>query len=929
MPAAMPPRWKRANDELPARECGIQYGRPCAGAAHVTGKTVAAVQATHSTPAADRQAARSVESSGPASAVLAMQRAAGNQAVRQAIGAHQRSTPTAEKRRDQSDGDLRGRPLMADERGWLERSVGRLPDRIRVEQGAEAHLVTTAVNARAAARGYQIAAERDAIDGAIGRITLAHEIGHVLQQLSSAARAPTSDQAEADADAFARTVNSGAPAAVRYSTPMAWAYQKKASQPSDTVDAMIVARDEKVVLIRMRSGKTHRLSWTTNNLPLGAHQGKRTAAGVGVVGQPADTVVLYMVGTSKMPNPATLKFPETFPLVVHKRVGGGAGTGSGAGASGKSGGKVGAGGGGKGGQTGTTAGKQQATGASGTGSTAAPPPESRVPIITVTDLKQIDELTKRGLIQASDAQAIKGKLQKGEALTFDEAIKLLDGLDRVAAPSSEKRTSEGRNSWLEWAKFMEANKDKVSGQSATKEGGMSVEQVKEVITKYKEFVGIKDPPPGSPGEEKSFDPETRKGWNALGEADKDLLRDYIKKYGPLKGPKSDSFTFGDAERFALALRISPNYVKAGGREALLQMINDPVFIVGTSLSITLYVAAWLNPEPIFSKGAAAAITIAMLSYFSASEIYNLAVAWMRLKDEASAAVTLKEIEAAAENFGKALGGTLMRVLVTLATIVAGKAVAGTKPPSGGGGIGQLAPAGPPGMKLPVPAPAPMQAVVAATQGGTTILIAADGSVMLAGGTRALMTGGTGGGGKPGPKAKIEKKAPPAKKGKYDEPLTKEEAKLTPDELRRKHILEMQAEQQRQHRGAAKREALEEPGMKEAKSPGGPVPAKLERGQLAHKWSDLLIPKNKLPPGLKAEVTAELPGGKVRLDRVDFEKGVYYEIKPNTAASKAAGEVQIRVYEEYMNKNFPLPDGRRWIGRVVTYEVGDAIGLFGL
>ena len=31
---------------------------------------------------------------------------------------------------------------------------------------------------------------------------------------------------------------------------------------------------------------------------------------------------------------------------------------------------------------------------------------------------------------------------------------------------------------------------------------------------------------------------------------------------------------------------------------------------------------------------------------------------------------------------------------------------------------------------------------------------------------------------------------------------------------------------------------------------------------------------------------------------------------------------------YMNRNFPLAGGKRWIGRVVTYEAGDAIGLFG-
>ena len=77
------------------------------------------------------------------------------------------------------------------------------------------------------------------------------------------------------------------------------------------------------------------------------------------------------------------------------------------------------------------------------------------------------------------------------------------------------------------------------------------------------------------------------------------------------------------------------------------------------------------------------------------------------------------------------------------------------------------------------------------------------------------------------------------------------------------------------------------------------------------------------------MTANLPGGSVRLDRVDFERGVYYEIKPNTVASRGAGAQQIAKYAEYMNKNYPLRGGRQWAGRVVTYEQGDAIALFGL
>jgi hypothetical protein len=146
------------------------------------------------------------------------------------------------------------------------------------------------------------------------------------------------------------------------------------------------------------------------------------------------------------------------------------------------------------------------------------------------------------------------------------------------------------------------------------------------------------------------------------------------------------------------------------------------------------------------------------------------------------------------------------------------------------------------------------------------------------------------------------------------------------EVRGRDILDEFAGHQRTQRGAAKQEAVAEAGMKEARTPGKSVPAYLERGQLAHKWAELLIPESKLPRGLKAEVKASLPGGEVRLDRVDFKEGVYYEIKPTTQT--AAGKDQIAKYAEYMNKNFPLPGGKKWIGRVVTYEKTEAVGLFG-
>lgn len=185
-----------------------------------------------------------------------------------------------------------------------------------------------------------------------------------------------------------------------------------------------------------------------------------------------------------------------------------------------------------------------------------------------------------------------------------------------------------------------------------------------------------------------------------------------------------------------------------------------------------------------------------------------------------------------------------------------------------------------------------------------------------------------------PKVHPSKASPTAGRPKpgsapFDEPLAPDEIGLSPDELRRKQVLETFSEPAGRSRSAMKQEATTGHGRREVRRPGRSVPRPFERGQLAHEYAELLIHENELPRGLAREVRAELPGGKVRLDRVDFEQGVYYEIKPDSAISMAAGEDQLRIYAEYMNRNFPLPEGRQWVGRLVTYERQVAVGMFGL
>ncbi|MFY0578078.1 hypothetical protein ACN28S_30555 [Cystobacter fuscus] len=106
----------------------------------------------------------------------------------------------------------------------------------------------------------------------------------------------------------------------------------------------------------------------------------------------------------------------------------------------------------------------------------------------------------------------------------------------------------------------------------------------------------------------------------------------------------------------------------GIREAAQELFNAPSFLVSVSLSITAYFAAWLVPEPFFSKGFAAALTVRLALLVGLVELGNLARACIRLYQEAEASTSPQELEAASERFGRSLGGTGLRVLTVVASL---------------------------------------------------------------------------------------------------------------------------------------------------------------------------------------------------------------------------------------------------------------------
>ena len=135
----------------------------------------------------------------------------------------------------------------------------------------------------------------------------------------------------------------------------------------------------------------------------------------------------------------------------------------------------------------------------------------------------------------------------------------------------------------------------------------------------------------------------------------------------------------------LALKLSPRYMGEGVREAARELFSSRVFLSSVALSVLVYFSAWLAPEPIFTKAFVATWTLRLALAVGAWELSQFARACVRLYQEAEAARTVEELEAVAERFGKAVGGTGLRVLM----LVASMGVARGLPEVPQGGLGAL------------------------------------------------------------------------------------------------------------------------------------------------------------------------------------------------------------------------------------------------
>jgi hypothetical protein len=164
-----------------------------------------------------------------------------------------------------------------------------------------------------------------------------------------------------------------------------------------------------------------------------------------------------------------------------------------------------------------------------------------------------------------------------------------------------------------------------------------------------------------------------------------LRGDFEERFGPSSLPLPSSL---EDSRWFQALELSPRYMDEGVREAAMELLSSRTVAYSMALSMMLYMAAWAAPEPIFSKAFAAAVTLGLLMTYTAAELHTVGVACLNLYREAEAARTREQLEAAAERFGKAIGGVGLRVLVTVA---GAKLARGLPEVSKGGMWGRLSP----------------------------------------------------------------------------------------------------------------------------------------------------------------------------------------------------------------------------------------------
>jgi hypothetical protein len=144
--------------------------------------------------------------------------------------------------------------------------------------------------------------------------------------------------------------------------------------------------------------------------------------------------------------------------------------------------------------------------------------------------------------------------------------------------------------------------------------------------------------------------------------------------GDCLGLLTDDKRLDHEDRKTLALAIALDSVLNETKEVLAASIKDSLepqaLLKSLIWSICMYMAMWLVPEPV-SKGIAAVLTAALLSYLGVHTVWSLVGGWRQLDEAVEYPSSFKAIQSAGEKYGKLLGKNAARILVMVVTTAVG------------------------------------------------------------------------------------------------------------------------------------------------------------------------------------------------------------------------------------------------------------------
>ncbi len=184
-------------------------------------------------------------------------------------------------------------------------------------------------------------------------------------------------------------------------------------------------------------------------------------------------------------------------------------------------------------------------------------------------------------------------------------------------------------------------------------------------------------------------------------------------------------------RYALGMSFAIEEIIPEMMQSFQDMADPEAIKASLYWMMTIYAAMWLMPEPVFSKGLAAALTASLICYIGVDTFWTLIQGWRRLVQAMELATSFPEIREAGRTYGRVMGKNAARAFALLLTAAIGQTAASfpakvpTLPGSAQASVASAARAG-----IPLTALSQVEAV-AVTADAVTIALAPHASTATA------------------------------------------------------------------------------------------------------------------------------------------------------------------------------------------------------